>query len=132
MSTTTPLDDAISHSAMNYSLWGKIGSEFLFKSTITNWIACQEGTGSLVNWVAGEITCRVVKDIAGKCLHFTPTQLQVYPTAGICLAGPDGKFGITLDSLTNNFWPSHDPCGTTSSSNHLTNVPNPGGSFYLR
>lgn len=78
MSTTTPLDDSISHSAMNYSLWGKIGSEFLFKSTITNWIACQEGTGSLVNWIAGEITCRVVKDIAPPQPNYKCTQLQEF------------------------------------------------------
>ena len=47
-STVTPLNES-SYSAMNFSLWKKIGSEILFKPNIINWMACLDGTGSLVD-----------------------------------------------------------------------------------
>jgi hypothetical protein len=61
-STITPLSES-SYSAMDFTLWKKIGKEFLHKPNISNWVACLEGTGSFVNWVAGTVTCRVVKAI---------------------------------------------------------------------
>ena len=58
--------------AMNFCLWNKIGSEFMIKSNINNWVACSEGTGSLVNWVSGTIKCKLVKDVTGRCLNVVP------------------------------------------------------------
>ena len=33
---------------MNFTLWRSIGKEFLIKGYINNWIACKEGSGSIV------------------------------------------------------------------------------------
>ena len=47
VSTTVPLSET-QYEAMDFSLWRSIGKEFLIKSNIDNWIACKEGSGSLV------------------------------------------------------------------------------------
>ena len=56
---STPVSTTVPYEAINFSLWRTIGKEFLIKSNINNWIACKEGTGSLVQWKAEPITCQV-------------------------------------------------------------------------
>ncbi|XP_031556825.1 uncharacterized protein LOC116293525 [Actinia tenebrosa] len=131
-STTTPLSES-SYSAMEFKLWKNFGTEYLLKSSITNWVACVEGTGSLVRWVAGSLTCRVVNAITSPCTDVAPNKLVLLP------CGPsynkDDKFQFLLDgSSTPDCWPAHDPCGTSpfGSSNHKTNVANPSGTVYIR
>ncbi|XP_031574838.1 uncharacterized protein LOC116308531 [Actinia tenebrosa] len=129
-STKTPLSES-SRSAMDFSLWKKIGKEFLIKSNISNWVACVEGTGNFVNWVAGSLTCRVVKAITLPCTTIAPN------TLGFGGCGPilkkDDKLQYFFEGRTDLCWPVHDPCGTSpSSSNHKTNVANPGGAVYIR
>ncbi|XP_031562412.1 uncharacterized protein LOC116298173 [Actinia tenebrosa] len=128
-STTTPLNES-SYSAMNYVLWKKIGKEFLLKPNITNWVACVEGTGSLVNWVEGRVTCRVVKAITPTCTTVAPNMFKLHSCGPGLLFNTN--FYIFLEGRTNDCWPVHDPCGTASPDNHLTNVTNPGGAIYIR
>ena len=52
VSTTVPLSET-HYEATYFALWRTIGKEFLIKSNINNWIACKEGTGSLVQQKAG-------------------------------------------------------------------------------
>ena len=55
------------YEAMDVALWSTIGKEFLIKSNINNWIACKEGTGSLVQQKAGSVTCKLVKQVSKQC-----------------------------------------------------------------
>ena len=47
VSTKVPLSET-HYEAMNFTLWRSIGKEFLIKGYINNWIACKEGSGSIV------------------------------------------------------------------------------------
>ncbi|XP_031562427.1 uncharacterized protein LOC116298187 [Actinia tenebrosa] len=129
-STTTPLSES-SYSAMDFALWKKIGNEFLLKPNITNWVACVDGTGSLVNWVQGSLTCRVVKAITPTCITVTPNIMKTYSSCGPSLFF-NTDYYIFLEGTTAKCFPVHDPCGTRSPGNHLTNVDNPGGAIYIR
>ncbi|XP_031556811.1 uncharacterized protein LOC116293514 [Actinia tenebrosa] len=129
-STTTPLSEP-SHSAMDFSLWKKIGNEILLKPNITNWVACVDGTGSLVNFVAGSVTCRIVKVITPTCSTVAPNTLDTTKTCGPAILLNTNNY-IYLEGKTDKCRPVHDPCGTASYDNHLTNVANPGGALYVR
>ena len=73
VSSTVPLSET-HNEAMNFALWRTIGKEFLIKSNINNWIACKEGTGSLVQQKAGSITCQLVKQLSNQCAGVVPKQ----------------------------------------------------------
>lgn len=60
ISTTPPLNET-NFNAMNFSLWKLLGRQILIKSNINNWLVCHPGTGSLVDWQEGEVSCKVVK-----------------------------------------------------------------------
>ncbi|KAL9960618.1 hypothetical protein ACROYT_G034101 [Oculina patagonica] len=76
VSTTVPLSET-HYEAMNFALWRTIGKETLIKSNINNWIACKEGTGSIVQQKAGSITCKLVKQVSKKC-GAVPKSLKMY------------------------------------------------------
>ena len=52
VSTTVPLSET-HYEAMDFAWWRSIGKEILIKSNINNWIACKEGTGSIVGQKGG-------------------------------------------------------------------------------
>ena len=78
------------YNAMNFFLWSKIGSDFMIKSNINNWVACSEGTGSLVNWVSGSIKCKLVNNFTGMCPDVLPnaflTSTVIVERCGIAMA----------------------------------------------
>ena len=141
VSTTAPLSET-DYNAMDFSQWKNLGDEFMIKSNINHWIACQEGTGSLMKFVAGSVKCRIIKNVAYKCYNHVPDQLILITSGnpnGFSV-GPDlirsrsttglkEYYYFDGDTLTN--WPTHDPCGTNSL-NHLTHVANPHGNIYIR
>ena len=63
--------------ALDFNLWKNIGSEFMIKSNINNWIACAEGNGSLINWMAGSLKCRLIKNVMGMCEDVIPDTIAV-------------------------------------------------------
>ncbi|KAK3701939.1 hypothetical protein QZH41_004515 [Actinostola sp. cb2023] len=128
-STTIPLHET-SYSAMDFALWKEIGAEFLVKPNITHWVSCRPGTGDLVNWKAGTLSCKVVKNVATKCLNYAPTDL-VLPCCGPALFR-NGDYFIYFEGATSTSYPVHDPCGKRSVVNHLTNISPPGGAVYIR
>jgi len=126
VSTTVPLSET-HYEAMNFSLWRNIGKEFLIKSNINNWIACKEGTGSLVQQRKGSITCKLVKQVSKKCAA-VPTSFQVFGN------GPGvnrGDHYYYFDGSTSGNWPTHDPCGANNA-NQLKGVVNPHGNIFVR
>ena len=130
MSTTVPLSET-HYEAMNFALWRTIGKEFLIKSNINNWIACKEGTGSIVQQKAGSITCKLVKQVSKQCAGVVPKSLSL---AGIGSHGPylsTSSLYYYFDGSTSNDWPTHDPCGKNQA-NQLKGVANPHGNIFVR
>ena len=54
VSTTPPLNET-DYNAVNFSLWKKLGRQILIKSNINNWLVCDPGNGSLVDWQYGQL-----------------------------------------------------------------------------
>jgi len=109
-------------------LWRTIGKEFLVKSNINNWIACKEGTGSLVQFKEGSITCKLVKQVSQQCASVVP-QLFKLLSRGPYLSA--SSLYYYFDGSTSRNWPTHDPCGTDSP-NQLTGVTDPHGNIFVR
>ena len=126
VSTTVPLRET-QYEAMNFALWRTIGKEFLIKSNINNWISCKEGTGSIVQWKAGSVTCRLVKQVSKEC-GGVPTSLKIKGN-GPSLYGSSHYY--YFDGGTGGDWPTHDPYGR-GQQNHLKGVANPHGNIFVR
>ena len=127
VSTTVPLSET-HYEAMSFALWRTIGKEFLIKSNINNWIACKEGTGSIVQQKAGSITCKLVKLVSNQCAGVVPKSLVMY-TYGPYLESSNLYY--YFDSSTSSHWPTHDPCGLNGQ-NQLKGVANPHGNIFVR
>ncbi|CAH3189034.1 unnamed protein product, partial [Porites evermanni] len=143
ISTTPPVSET-DYNAMNFSYWKNVGREFMIKSNINHWISCKEQGGSLVEFKGGNIQCRNITNVASKCQNYVPDKIQFVtagnpPGSGL---GPDLYRSQSSTSQKEYYyfegstktvnWPTHDPCGTNSDKNHLTNVANPHGNIYIR
>ena len=105
---------------MNFALWRTIGKETLIKSNINNWIACKEGTGSIVQQKGGSVTCKQVKQVSGQCAGVLPRSLTIGSN------GPNlssSSLYFFFDGSTSGNWPTHDPC-EKNEENHLKLWPN--------
>ena len=127
VSTTVPLSET-HYEAMNFALWRTIGKEFLIKSNINNWIACKEGTGSMVQQKAGSITCKLVKQVSQQCAGVVPNSLTLH-SYGPILSSSSAYY--YFDASTNGNWPTHDSCGKNQA-NQLKGVANPHGNIFIR
>lgn len=133
ISTTPPLNET-NFNAMNFSLWKLLGRQILIKSNINNWLVCHPGTGSLVDWQEGEVSCKVVKHVTNTCTSaLAPSKISPSKGYGPKLYRDSEWYSLYyyFDGYTGKDWPSHDPCGK-SKSNHLKNVVNPRGNIYIR
>ncbi|KAJ7355109.1 hypothetical protein OS493_027898 [Desmophyllum pertusum] len=128
ISTTQPLNET-DYNAMDFSQWKQLGRQVLIKSNINNWLVCHPGTGSLVDWQRGDVSCQIVKRVTDTCKErpapstfapirygpvFSTTQLYYY-----------------FNGYTQDNWPVHDPCGENDG-NHVKNVVNPHGNIFIR
>lgn len=141
--STDPPTSEIDYNAIDFNLWKKIGTEFMIKSNINNWISCQENGGSLVEFRAGGLNCKLVNNVAGKCGNVVPNEIQTTTKDGYGLhsTGPnvfDNRVKKVLkyyyyfeDSTQGVNWPTHDPCGKNDANGHLK-VLNPHGNIYIR
>ncbi|KAL9960630.1 hypothetical protein ACROYT_G034114 [Oculina patagonica] len=127
VSTTVPLSET-HYEAMNFALWRTIGKEFLIKSNINNWIACKEGTGSIVQQKAGSITCKLVKQVFKQCASVVPNSFKL-ASSGPYIAARSLYYFFNGD--TGSYWPVHDPCGKTQA-NQLKSEANPHGNIFVR
>ena len=126
------LDD---YNAMGFNKWKEIGNEFLIQSNINNWVSCKPGTGSLVMFTGGILSCKIEKRITSNCGHIgAPDRLAI------------GKYGLSLKKAPENKqyyyfegntqqsvqqYPVHDPCAT-SNQNHKRDVEKPRGNIFIR
>ena len=129
VSTTVPLSET-HYEAMDFTLWRSIGNQVLIKSNINNWIACQEGSGSIVRQKEGSLSCKLVKQVSQQCSGVVPTYLQLYSN-GPCLGTTKSYGYYYYFEGTDHDWPRHDPCGR-SQANQLTGVANPHGNIFVR
>ena len=115
---------------MDFALWRTIGNQVLIKSNINNWIACKEGSGSIVRQKGGSLSCKLVKQVSTQCSGVVPKSLTVSDDDGPYLGTP-GSLYYFFDGDTGEEWPVHDPCGATNS-NQLKDVANPHGNLFIR
>ena len=127
VSTTVPLSET-HYEAMNFALWRTIGKETLIKSNINNWIACKEGTGSIVQEKKGSITCKLVKQVSKQCAGVVPNSYSPYANGPYLNSNRNYYY---FDGYTGNNWPTHDPCGKNQA-NQLKGVTNPHGNIFVR
>ena len=126
-STTVPLSET-HYEAMNFALWRTIGKEFLIKSNINNWIACKDGSGSLVMQKAGSLYCKLVKQVSKQCAGAVPKSI-VMDSSGPYLNSANLYY--FFDGNTGGNWPTHDPCGKNQV-NQVKGVVNPHGNIFVR
>ena len=137
ISTTPPLSET-DYNAMDFSLWKQLGRQVLIKSNINNWLICLPGTGSLVDWQEGSISCQIVKRMTDKCLE-APAPSSILPSHRL-RCGPvflSTSFWVDayyyFDGCTRKGWPISDPCGVTSGHwTYLKNVTNPRANIFIR
>ena len=127
VSTTVPLSET-HYEAMDFALWRTIGNQVLIKSNINNWIACKEGSGSIVRLRAGSLSCKLVKQVSQQCAGIVPTSL-VLNSHGPHLSSTSLYY--YFDGSTSDHWPTHDPCGKIQQ-NQLKSVANPHGNIFVR
>ena len=134
ISTTPPLNET-DYNVMKFSLWKQLGRQVLIKSNINNWLVCHPGTGSLVDWQEGSVSCQIIKHVTDTCKD-TPAPSKFSPSQGY---GPvfysmGQHWSSTyyyFDGYTERNWPVHDPCGA-SQPNQVENVVNPHGNIFVR
>ena len=137
ISTTPPLNET-DYNAMEFSLWKQLGRQVLIKSNINNWLICNPGTGSLVDWQEGSVSCQIVKRMTDKCLE-APAPSSVSPSDRL-RCGPvflSNSFWVDayyyFDGCTRKDWPISDPCGVTSGKwTYMKNVANPHANIFIR
>ena len=113
---------------MSFALWRSIGKEFLIKSNINNWIACTEGSGSLVMQKAESLSCKLVKQVSKQCAGVVPKSITM-PSHGPSLNTASHNY--YFESSTGGSWPTHDPCGRNQA-NQVKGVVNPHGNIFVR
>ena len=127
VSTTVAMSET-HYEAMEFALWRTIGNQTLIKSNINNWIACKEGTGSIVRQKGGSVICKLVKQVSQQCAGVVPNSLA-FDSSGAYLSS--SSLYYYFDSNTGGGWPTHDPCGKNQA-NQLKGVANPHGSVFVR
>ena len=131
ISTTPPLSES-SLGALDWTLWKHVGQEFMVKSTINDWILCQQNHGSIVTKQSGSISCENIKNVhvATTCAGLVLNRITWFSHAPIFFAS---KAYHSFDGAraTHPHWPRHDPRGE-GEANHKKAVSNPGGQIYLR
>ena len=133
ISTTPPLDET-DYNAMDFSLWKELGRQFLIKSNINNWLVCHPGTGSLVDWQDGDVSCQVVKRVTNTCAGaLAPSKISPRKGYGPKIYTDDEWYSLYyyFDGYTSKNWPTHDPCGKNKG-NQLKNVVSPHGNIFIR
>ena len=127
VSTTVPLSET-HYEAMNFALWRTIGKEFLIKSNINNWIACKEGSGSLVMQKTGSLSCKLVKQVSKQCAGVVPKSITMDKQGPLLSSS---SLYYYFDGSTSGNSPTHDPCGRNRA-NQVKGVVNPHGNIFVR
>ncbi|XP_078342422.1 uncharacterized protein LOC144628226 isoform X2 [Oculina patagonica] len=129
ISTNPPLNET-DYNAIDFSQWKQLGKQILIKSNINNWVVCDAGTGSLVDWRNGSVNCHIVKRVTDTCKE-KPAPSSLTPSRYGPIFGTTASLYYYFDGYTGNNWPTHDPCGMNQG-NHVKNAVNPHGNIFVR
>ena len=116
----TPPMTTTDYKAMPFPLWSAIGSDFLVTSNINHWISCSPGSGSLVDFRSGTISCKNVRNISVSCPGNAPSHIEVSTQdAEIWMTGSVPPYTNTaifndFEGRTDIWRPVQDPCSTSS------------------
>ena len=130
ISTTPPLNET-DYNAIRFSLWKQLGKQVLIKSNINNWLKCDPGKGSLVDWKSGNVSSQFIRQVTERC-EYRPAPSRFAATGNY---GP--KFKTTekmyyyFDGYKGENWPTHHPRGRNQG-NHVKNVVYPRGNIFIR
>lgn len=134
LSTTLPLNPS-TPGAMNFSLWKILGKEMLLKSDLINWYVCQDGSGSILKWNHGSISCRVARTLVDKCNNTAPSHFEGDNRYGIKLSdGPGGNYYYKVAVMA---WNGNvggrilDSCAN-SGKNFVKELNDPRGAWFVR
>lgn len=117
--------------AMDFSLWKEIGTQFLVKNTLNNWINCSEDTGSFVNLIEGTISCDVVKRVVeGVCENVVPTHFSIHIN-NLVLSVDGGNEYFKFTCTISGDPPFVEPCADRGN-NYLQGDNAPAGWILLR
>lgn len=136
LSTKLPLHPS-SPGAMNFSLWQTLGSEMLLRSDLINWYVCKDGSGSILKWKEGSISCRVVKSLVPKCNNTAPSRFKTSLNFGLRLETGPRYYGSKLLYLVAVMgWSSYieykvDACGNHNN-DIVKGLSNPRGAWFVR
>ena len=134
--STTPPQTTTDFNAMNFTLWRDIGSNFMVTSNINHWISCSPGTGSLVAFTYGSITCRNIKNVSTDCLGNAPSMIQTAPSIFTLYASvPPYSANADFYSFEaeSSYRPVHDPCsGGAGAPGVSSPVGVPHGNIFIR
>ncbi|KXJ26690.1 hypothetical protein AC249_AIPGENE9244 [Exaiptasia diaphana] len=131
----TPPQNETDMNAIDFNIWKTIGSEFLVKSNINNWVACLPKGGNLVTKTEGTLDCRFIKQIVTdkpECKE-VPGEFKGKNHGQALLGKTTGKPMYYFEKSDSHLphWPVHDPCGL-SEANHKKDVVNPHTNVYIR
>ena len=118
---------------VKFSLWKKLGREFLVKSNINNWVVCLSEAGSFVEWRQGKIICKFVKRVISTCSKVPPpSHFHIsYPCGPALTRGSKSTVFYYYDGCTERAIPRHDSCGQLGDEG-LKDVENPHGNIFVR
>ena len=135
--STSPPKNTTDFNALDFNLWKDIGSDFMVTSNVNHWISCSPGSGSLVAFTSGSITCRNVKNVSENCLGNAPTWIALYtslPYFGLYGSIPPydkNKYFYFFEA--SNYISSYDPCSSTSTTpGVLSPIGVPHGNIFIR
>ncbi|KAL9962638.1 hypothetical protein ACROYT_G031758 [Oculina patagonica] len=134
LSTTLPLDPS-SPGALNFSLWKTFGEEMLLQSDLINWYVCKDGSGSILNWKDGYISCHVVKTLVAKCNNTAPSHFEGDINYGMRLTqGPRYRFFYKVAVMGwSSSWSKRlvDACANNNN-NYVHGLNDPRGAWFVR
>ena len=136
--STTPPQNTTDFNALNFTLWKDIGSHFMVTSNIIHWISCSPGTGSLVAFTSGSISCRNIKNVSTDCLGNAPSMIRSYPSlAAFTLYASVPPYPANGDSYSFEastvYRPVADPCSGSSVAPGVSSpVGVPHGNIFIR
>ena len=120
---------------MDFALWKQLGSEFLIKSNINNWLICRPGTGSLVHWRGGNVSCVIFEPVTATCSGtHAPFKFAQNKASGPMLYSDEPWWNSAyyyFDGDTVSRYPIHDHCGK-GGMNQMPKVGNPHGNIFVR
>ncbi len=142
LSTKLPSDPS-SLGAMRFTLWKTFGTEVLLQSDLINWYACKNGSGSILNWKEGSISCHVAKTLVPKCNNKAPSYFKGHGNYGMDLT--DGitfsryhfyKVMVMLFAYDGRIYPwtrpLMDACAVKGGENFVKGLKDPRGAWFVR